>query len=362
MMGTMLLALLLVFGPGILAQESNPVPGSSQPLPAINQRAGLELELTVSTRDAWIDTGLDLHAGDQIALEARRESGLCDAAGSPQENDQDRDLPLGSAPFGALIARFGSFGAAPQLVGRKAEFTIAEPGHLFLGTNSDGEVRCLKGFVVAFKLQPAEIARQASGEDWLLNELIDRMPRRVKDAYGNPGDMVNFVLIGSTESMIRSFTDAGWVIADRKKMQAAMHAAVETMSHKDYVEMPMSELLLLGRVQDYGWEQAEAYKVVACRHHFRVWEAPFKIHGQAVWLGAGTHDIGFDQDHRNGHVTHKIDPAIDGERDYIVDTLRKAGALHSLVYERPSTPFTKGKNATGGAVISDGRIALITIA
>ena len=33
-----------------------------------------------------------------------------------------------------------------------------------------------------------------------------------------------------------------------------------------------------------------------------------------VWVGAGTHDIGFEKDQRNGKVTHKIDPAVDGER------------------------------------------------
>ena len=357
-----LLATLVVLAAAVFAQDTNPAPPSMLEIPAGSDHLRLNLELSVSTKDAWVDTGLDLHAGEKIELETRVETGLCDAAGSAAGSDQDRDLPLQSAPFGALIARFGPFGTVPLLVGRKAEFKIVEAGHLFLGVNTDGEVRCSKGFVVTLNLQPAEIARENKGDDWLVNELIDRMPRRVQDAYGNPGDMVNFVLIGSRDSMIRSFADAGWVIADRKKTQAAMHAAMEAMSQKDYVEMPMSELLLLGRVQDYGWAQAEPYKVIASRHHFRIWEAPFRIHGQEVWLGAGTHDIGFERDHRNGGVTHKIDPVIDGERDYIVNTLRKAGALHSLVYELPRTPFTKGKNATGGAVISDGRVAVITIA
>ena len=86
--------------------------------------------------------------------------------------------------------------------------------------------------------------------------------------------------------------------------------------------MPMSTLYLFGRKQDFGYELAQAYSVVASRHHFRIWKAPVTWNGQTMWAGAGTHDIGFEKDQRNGKVTHKIDPAVDGERDNIGQTLQ----------------------------------------
>jgi len=57
--------------------------------------------------------------------------------------------------------------------------------------------------------------------------------------------------------------------------------------------------------------------VVASRHHCRIWKAAFTWNGQPVWIGAGTHDIGFEKDQRSGKVTHKIDPAVDGEPRFI---------------------------------------------
>ncbi len=42
---------------------------------------------------------------------------------------------------------------------------------------------------------------------------------------------------------------------------------------------------------------------------------------------AATHDIGFERDQRNNGVTHKIDPAIDGEREYVNDTLSSTGLV-----------------------------------
>ena len=62
--------------------------------------------------------------------------------------------------------------------------------------------------------------------------------------------------------------------------------------------MPMSQLELFGRVQDFGYAQADPLRVVASRHHFRIWKTPFTAGGETVWAGAGTHDIGFDKDNR----------------------------------------------------------------
>ena len=104
---------------------------------------------------------------------------------------------------------------------------------------------------------------------------------------------------------------------------------------------------------------SEPYAVVASRHHFRIWKAPFQWNGQDVWVGAGTHDIGFEKDQRNGSVTHKIDPSVDGERDHIAATLQQAGKVSSMSYYLPSNPVQDARNATGRGYKSDGRILVM---
>jgi len=76
----------------------------------------------------------------------------------------------------------------------------------------------------------------------------------------------------------------------------------------------------------------EPFAVAASRHHFRIWKAPFTWNGQTVWAGAGTHDIGFEKDQRNGKVTHKIDPAVDGERDNIGAACKKPTKIKNHDY------------------------------
>jgi hypothetical protein len=197
--------------------------------------------------------------------------------------------------------------------------------------------------------------------DSQLREHINGLPRRVNDQFQNQGDMVNFVILGSQQKVQEALTSADWHVADRDVKESVLKAALETYQKKAYLAMPMSELYLFGRVQDFGYEQAEPYAVVASRHHFRIWKAPFQWNGQDVWVGAGTHDIGFEKDQRNGKVTHKIDPAVDGERDNIGATLQKTDKVKTLTYYLPPNPVQDARNATGGGYHSDGRILVVQL-
>ena len=195
--------------------------------------------------------------------------------------------------------------------------------------------------------------------DGSLRKDIDGLPRRVHDQFNNLGDMVNFVIIGSKEQVQAALEAATWHVADTDTRASVLKAALETYQNQEYLSMPMSQLYLFDRVQDFGYEEAEPYAVVASRHHFRLWQAPFTWNGQAVWVGAGTHDIGFEKDQRNGKVTHKIDPAVDGERENIGQTLQKSGKVKSLSYYLPPEPVQETHNATGGSYHSDGRLLVV---
>jgi hypothetical protein len=197
--------------------------------------------------------------------------------------------------------------------------------------------------------------------DRKLRKDINRLPRRVTDRLQNPGDMVNFVIVGSRESVQSALDSADWHLADTTKSMAVLDALVETYEDRDYLQMPMSKLYLFGRSQDFGYEMAEPIAVVANRHHFRLWKAPFTWNGQEIWVGAGTHDIGFTRDQRNGHVAHKIDPLVDEERDSLGNSLQKANRVKSLTYYLPPDPVVSARNATGDAYQSDGRLLVIIL-
>jgi len=188
---------------------------------------------------------------------------------------------------------------------------------------------------------------------------LDSLPRRVNDQFQNLGDMVNFVIVGSQKDVQAALDAASWHVADTSNSRAVLNAVMQTYDSKDYLAMPMSTLYLFGRKQDFGYEMAEPIAMVASRHHFRIWKAPFTWKGSEVWVGAGTHDIGFAKDKRNGNVTHKIDPSVDGERDNIGASLQKTNKAKLFSYYLPPNPVQEARNATGDGYHSDGRLLVV---
>jgi len=191
--------------------------------------------------------------------------------------------------------------------------------------------------------------------------LLRKIPRRVSDPQGKPGDMVNILLVGTQEQVLQVFTRAGWVRVDRSVQDAVMNAVIDSLEKKDYLTMPMSTLYLFDHPQDYGFAHAEPVRVAMSRNHLRVWKSPYVLDGRPLWCVAATHDIGFERDERNNSVTHKIDQAIDGEREYVNDTLSRTGLVIERTHVTPADPLTDANTATGGSFHSDGHILVLVL-
>lgn len=382
-----------------------------------NPKVSSELSFTISAAQTWTDTGTDLSSGDIIKITAESKPGSADACsptGVTPAPATSEKLPVPDAPAGALIARTSESGT-PTIVANSVELHAATAGHLFLGVNQAQKSDC--SFAVEVQINRSQASsprseKKANVKDqlssaakvWLqgqfgksstasnsgasnavtsnpstgtaaatspglklptvildadLRKNIDGLPRRVHDHLGNPGDMVNFVIVGTEDRAKAALDAADWHLADVDSKKAGLNAIMNTYEKKDYLEMPMSHLYLFDRMQDFAYEQAHAYSVVASRHHFRMWKAPFTWNGETVYVGAGTHDIGFEKDVRGGHLTHKIDPEVDGERENIAQSLDKSGKVKSMTYYLPPEPVQDAKNASGGGYHSDGRLLVV---
>ena len=191
--------------------------------------------------------------------------------------------------------------------------------------------------------------------------LFSKIPRRIGDKAGDPGDMVNFLIIGSEAAMQKVFTTAGWV-----KVDADVKDTILQRFHREHVE---------GIVLDHAHEPTlslrtaaglrlgprRADQVVASRNHLRIWKAPFQVNGKTLWVGAATHDIGFEHDQRNNGLTHKIDPDIDLERDYVEKTLTSTGLVTEVTHFLPDNPMKEAKTATGGTFHSNGQVLILKL-
>src|SRR5438876_2959290 len=83
--------------------------------------------------------------------------------------------------------------------------------------------------------------------DTELCKKIDALPRRVNDQFHNLGDMVNFVIVGSAQQVQSAFEAASWRLADKSVEEAVINVVLVTYQKKDYLQMPMSTVLIQPR-------------------------------------------------------------------------------------------------------------------
>jgi len=338
----------------------------------------LSKDFTLKGDSYWTDTNIDLQAGERAVITATgtmRYADIKDSNGPegvPRGfKDLLRVLPFNGAGRGALIGRIGDADTTETiLIGAQRDVLASAPGRLAIGVNQANNDSADGSYSVHVDVYAAEtgaagvaraVAQQVKSLPGIDSALFAKIPPRIGDKDGNPGDMVNFLILGSEAGMQRVFSTAGWVKVDADVKNTVLHGIIGSLSKEAYLTMPMSQLYLFGRAQDYGWAHAEPISVVASRNHLRVWKAPFQISGSTVWVGAATHDVGFERDQRNNGITHKIDPNIDAERDYVEKTLSGTGLVSQVTHFLPDNPMKEAKTATGGSFHSNGEVLVLKL-
>jgi len=354
------------------AKQDSQTPAPPQAPPG-KKRLSQEVQLT--GQESWIDAGIDIQSGEHAVITATGKLRYADAKedngpdGLPRSfKDLLRILPFNEVGRGALIGRIGDKDTAqPFVIGSRRDVLAPVSGRLSVGINQTTDDTGDGTYAVQVEVYTPEggiarvAARQVNSIPGIDNHLFSKIPRRVGDKEGNAGDMVNFLIIGSEDAMQRIFTNAGWVKVDADVKGTVLHGILGSLSKESYLTMPMSELYLFGRPQDYGWAHAEPISVVRSRNHLRVWKAPFQVNGETLWVGAATHDIGFERDQRNNGITHKIDPDIDLERDYLEKTLSGTGLVTDITHFVPDNPMKEAKTATGGTFHSNGQVLILKL-
>jgi len=347
-------------------------------VPAPSAKKRLSKNFTLKGDSGWIDTGIDVAPGEHIVVTAKGTLRYTDAK---VDNGPDglsrgfkdllRILPYNAAGRGTLIGRVGDPAVAqPFLLGASNDVAAPVGGRLGIAINQSKNDTGDGSYTVHVEIIAADataatnftVAKTVTSLPGIDDSLFAKIPRRIADKAGNPGDMVNFLILGSETAMQNVFTAAGWVKVDSDVQNTILHGLISSLEKQSYLTMPMSQLYLFGRSQDYGWAHAEPIDVVRSRNHLRIWQAPFTVNGETLWVGAATHDIGFERDERNNGLTHKIDPDIDLERDYVEKTLCSTGLVTQVFHFLPRNPMQEARTATGGSFHSNGQVLILKLA
>ena len=191
-----------------------------------------------------------------------------------------------------------------------------------------------------------------------IEQLLAGAPQRASGKDGKPGDPLNLIFIGNEVEIRQAFQEAGWTEAEKLGGKSLWETVRAVAANKGYQGAPVSQLYLFGRPEDLAFQKM--LNTFAERHHLRLWRSAAKTkEGREIWLGAATHDTGWDI--RPGVVSHAIDPEIDQERAKVGADLVVTGRVACLRLVARPNPLSEGLTATGATWKTDGQLLAIEL-
>jgi ankyrin repeat protein len=263
---------------------------------------------------------------------------------------------------GKVSLAFTALGAINPIVG----YTINGARAVY-GLSIRREILFPEGTDVQIQVvRPSRLKEKEAWEPWpkmtadaKLTALAQHAPLRTKTKSGVSSDLTNLMFIGSEQEVSSAFNEAGWWEAVPTGFGNNMKVVQATLRQTGYNEGPMSTLLLMGRPPDLTFQKS--LDTFARRHHIRIWKLDSTYNGRQVWVGAATHDIATEHSKTMTKWTHRIDPHIDRERDWVESDLLFAGTATGYVdVDRPAAP-KKLENATGDDIVTDGIMTVVQV-
>jgi hypothetical protein len=196
--------------------------------------------------------------------------------------------------------------------------------------------------------------------DTALQHLVASAPMRTASKNKVPSDPTILMFLGGRKQLVAAFEESGWIQASDLGVKSALKAAQATMRQTGYSDAPVSALLLQDRLPELVFQKS--LDTFAKRHHLRIGKLSQTYNGREVWVGAATHDLATSNSRAGTNWSHRIDPHIDRERDWVESDLLFAGTAEAYAdVERPKAPRKLG-NATGDDIVTDGKMSVVWLA
>lgn len=141
-------------------------------------------------------------------------------------------------------------------------------------------------------------------------------------------EAINFIFLAKDDQdIIKLFKNSWWEIADKLSIKSIKKMLDALLDKNKYESAPMTPLYLNKKIQDYWFQKLTDKKDIKYRHHIRVWKSDIKINDKYIYLWVWVYDDWL----KYLWITHKIDPNLDKEREYILNDFINSSS--SIQYE-----------------------------
>ncbi len=193
----------------------------------------------------------------------------------------------------------------------------------------------------------------------LSDAILDALPDVSEGLTGRQLEPVSLILIGDSVTIRTAFTRTGWLSAETLTLRSSWDTILRALRNRPYPTAPISPAFVYGRPQDSAWQKSTEKNSARERHHVRLWkDASLRVEGKEVWVGTASFDAGIRLTPRVRIPTHRIAPAIDVERDFVVADLERIGFVVKKEMIQRYDPFL-GTNALGDPFFTDGKVVIL---
>ena len=170
------------------------------------------------------------------------------------------------------------------------------------------------------------------------------------------GDPLNVVIVGNGVDALFPLVGRGWRLNEPVDAASSYRMAKAFVMGSRYDTAPVSPLYVFNRYQDVAFQKARSS--ISQRNHMRLWQAPFTLAGEKVWVGQISRDIGVKLTTKSWSLTtHRVSAYVDQDRDYLLQDLLLTGFVDRFGFVSgvgKSTPEKPRVNITDDPYYTDG--------
>ncbi len=190
----------------------------------------------------------------------------------------------------------------------------------------------------------------------VLHAFPSNLHKTSEDLIGGPMEPLSFLFVANAPDLQSNFERGGWFLADTPSATGLAAELWAVIRDKPDPHGPATPAYFAEQPQDFTFERPGTTSgSIRHRHHIRIWRTPICLTPACtpVWAATCSYDMGIEFVPKPYLLTHRIDPQVDREREFVAQTLRAAGArdIDFITVTGPA----RGKNAGGDAFVTDGR-------
>lgn len=185
----------------------------------------------------------------------------------------------------------------------------------------------------------------------------DEQMKYAENTVGRKQEPMNFIIYArDDQQLLESFQKAGWLSADQITLLSIARLLEAYLLNRFYPTAPITPMFWNSYVNDFGFEKPTAANTIRERHHVRFWKTYYKTNnGESLYIGTASFDAGI-----KWFVTHRINPNIDAEREYLLNDLKKSVRIADIEKIEFTDPKI-GQNFTGDFFFTDGKAYVINL-